>query len=147
MHGTPGKWILSLASMALAADAGAAGCILKPLHPAGETLQLRGVGQVSLGVADDGARPRAWQGPIAAGACTLDLAIIEAPFFSAHSGAMFVTTYSGALRTVSLVDLGACKIAWQSTPFTGTVRAVPGGLQLGARRVGLDAQCLPQARK
>ena len=147
MRATPGKWLLLLVSMALAADAGAVTCTLTPLHPTGETLQLGGIGQVSLGMADDSARPRAWQGPISAGACTLDLGIIEAPFLTARPGAMFVTTYSGALRTVSLVDLGACRIAWQSTPFTGAVESDAGGLKLGSRRVGLDARCLPKARR
>jgi hypothetical protein len=142
-----GTWKLSLVAMALAADAGATGCTLKPLQPTGDTLQLSGVGQVSLGAADDSAHPRAWQGPIAAGACTLDLGIIEAPFLTARPGALFITTYSGALRTVSLVDFGACKVIWQSTPLTGAVRTTPAGLQLGEQRIALNARCLPKAHR
>ena len=139
--------VLSLLMVMMAAHAGAANCGIETLRPRGNVLKVRGIGAVSLGAADDLARPIAWQGPMSAGTCSLDLGIIEAPFMATSPGTVYVTTYSGAMRRVALVDLGACKIRWHSKPFVGAVQADSAGLTLGKRRLSFNAQCVPQVRR
>lgn len=139
--------LLSLLMVISAEHANSADCKIETLEPRGNILKVRGVGDVSLGAADDLARPMAWQGPMSAGTCSLDLGIIEAPFMATSPGTVYVTTYSGAMRRVALVDLGACKIRWQSRPFVGAVQADSAGLTLGKRRLTFNGHCAPQVRR
>ena len=147
MSGRPLTSIVSLLMVIFADHASAANCAIEALKPHGNVLKVRGVGDVSLGAADDPARPMAWQGPISAGTCSLDLGIIEAPFMASSRGTVYVTTYSGAMRRVALVDLVACKTRWQSKSFVGAVQADSAGLTLGKRRLAFNAQCAPQVRR
>ena len=125
----------------------AAECELAVLTPENAALNIDGVGTVSLGEADDAARPKAWQGPVRVGACSLDIGLIEAPIIGTSGGPVYITAYSGALRKVMLVDAAACKVVWRSAPFVGDVTVAPGRLKLGKTVVALDGRCLPKRRR
>jgi hypothetical protein len=133
--------VIALALIAVMSKAEAASCTLQALAPNGQTVAVPGVGEVALGVADNAAQPAAWQGPLAIGACSVDIGIIELPIFASPPDRLYVTTYSGALRQMSLVDLKACKVSWHSKPFIGAVQADARGLKLGKQRIRFDAQC------
>lgn len=141
MSGTITATILVIAMMAGTSGVNAANCTLQSLTPDGESLSVPGVGKVALGTADDVARPAAWQGPLVSGACTFDIGIIELPIFASKPGHLYVTTYSGAVRRMSLVDFKSCKVSWQSKPFVGPVQVEAGGLKLGKSRLNFDARC------
>lgn len=140
------KLILSLLLLCITAHAAATSCSTEIIKPHRDMISLPHVGDVSLGTPDDSNPPTAWQGPMSAGACSLDLGIIEAPFLASHSGAVFVTTYSGAMRSVALVDLRACIVRWKSRPFVGDVRADAAGLRLGQRYIAFNKLCVPDAK-
>lgn len=101
---------------------------------------------VNLGEADDAIRPTAWQGPLVAGACGLEVGIIEGPLVMTSSDLLYVPTYSGSVRQLFLVDLRACSVRWKSTTFSGSLRIGPRALSMGGRRIGLDARCLPMTK-
>lgn len=63
---------------------------------------------------------------------------------AARPGFLYVTTYSGSIRRVALVDVAACSIRWESKPFVGAVRADAQGLDLGSIRFTFDRHCVPQ---
>jgi hypothetical protein len=125
----------------------AAECKLAILTPENGALKVDGIGTVSLGEADNAAQPKAWQGPVSAGACALDVGLIEAPIIGTSGGPVYLTTYSGALRKVVLVDAAACKVVWRSAPFVGEVNVAQGRLKLGKTVVALDGRCLPKQRR
>jgi hypothetical protein len=121
-------------------------CRLQTLAPHGSEVQA-GAAMVNLGEADNASSPTAWQGPLVAGACTLDLGIIEPPLLLAQTNLLYVPTYSGSVRTLTLVDLNACAVRWKSATFSGPLKIGPRTLQLGAKRIALDARCVPITRK
>jgi hypothetical protein len=124
----------------------AARCALRPLAPkAGKVIV--GAATVNLGDADDAAVPTAWQGPLKAGTCTFEIGIIEQPMALTPSRLMYVTTYSGSMRAVTLVDLNTCSVRWKSGPVAGKVVLTDSALTLGQKRLALDAQCLPTRRR
>ncbi len=133
--------IFAIALVAGTSNVGAAICTLRALTPNGERLSVPGVGEVALGAADDAAQPAAWQGPLVSGTCSVDIGIIELPIFASQTGRLYVTTYSGAVRRMSLVDFKSCKVSWQSKPFVGAVQVEAAGLKLGSSRFKLDAHC------
>jgi hypothetical protein len=102
---------------------------------------------VNLGEADNAANPNAWQGPLVAGNCTLDMGIIERPLLLTPANLLYVPSYSGSARTLALVDLNACSVRWQSAPFSGRLKIDRRALHLGGRRIALDQHCIPIARK
>jgi hypothetical protein len=132
-----------LVTAALAPNApAAAGCTLEPLVPR-DTKVTAGAAALDLGAADDPSAPTAWQGPLTTGTCSFDIGIIERPMALAPFQLLYVTTYSGSMRTVTLVDLNKCAVRWKSRPFAGKADLTPSALTLGHKHVALDAQCLP----
>jgi hypothetical protein len=130
-------------SAALAPNALAtARCTLEPLVPH-DSKVTAGTATLDLGHADDPSTPTAWQGPLTTGTCTFDIGIIERPMAMASSELLYVTTYSGNMRTVTLVDLDKCSVRWKSGPFAGKAALTPSALTLGQKRVALDERCLP----
>jgi hypothetical protein len=119
-----------------------AGCTLELLVPHDSKLTA-GTATLDLGHADDPSAPTAWQGPLTTGTCSFDVGIIERPMAMASSGLLYVTTYSGSMRTVTLVDLNKCAVRWKSRPFAGKAALTPSALTLGPKRVALDEQCVP----
>lgn len=119
-----------------------AGCELKPLVPQGDIVRTDNL-TIALGEADNPAKPTAWQGPVAAGSCTLDLGIIEPPLMLASGRFLYVPTYSGSVRTLYLIDPAACTILWKSREFSGQLNIGPKALILGGQRIILDGKCVP----
>ena len=140
------RWGSALALCAVAASAANAECRLHPVTPVGSTAQANGQ-TIRLGVADDAIRPVAWQGPLMADACTLDLGIIEGPLMMTNARMLYVPTYSGSVRRLFLVDLKACKIRWESAAFSGKLDIAPRALLLGDRRIAIDSHCIPVGSK
>lgn len=138
---------IALLGSAIAANASTHGCALVQIEPIEGRLVIDGAQDALLGEADNSVGPSAWQGPITSGRCTVDLGIIEAPFFAVGKGKVYVTTYSGSARNVVLVDLEACKVTWRSKPFTGEVTVTRDGLKMGARQVRTNAQCIPVPKR
>jgi hypothetical protein len=136
----------ALALMLVASVGANAECQLQHLNVRASQLRV-GATTVNLGAADAGRRARAWQGPLVAGACKLDLGIIEAPLVGATATLLYVPTYSGSVRRLTLVDLRSCSVRWQSAPFSGPLRIGPRALDLGGKRIALNANCLPTTRR
>jgi hypothetical protein len=134
-------WIAPAAILLLTMDVRAE-CSLQKLAPQGSEVRT-GVLTLNLGEADNLFSPTGWQGPLVAGACTFGLDIIEQPLMLAGSDLLYVPTYSGSARTLTLVDLSTCAVRWKSATFSGSLRIGPHELNLGGKRVALDAQCLP----
>jgi hypothetical protein len=124
----------------------APGCALKSLAPHGSTLTV-GVSTINLGEADDPSAPTAWQGPLTAGTCSLEVGTIEQPMALTPSQLLYVTTYSGSLRTVALFDLNKCSVRWKSGPFGGKVAFTDSALVLGQKKIPINDQCLPKSGK
>lgn len=141
----PYQWP-AFAAILLASTVARAECDLQTLTPQGSELRA-GSSTVNLGEADNAADPNAWQGPLVVGACTLDMGIIEPPLLLTPANLLYVPTYSGSVRRLTLVDLNACKARWQSAAFTGSLRIDQRALHLGGKRIALDAHCVPIARK
>lgn len=120
----------------------AARCTLKPLVPHGSSV-IAGTATINLGDADESTAPTAWQGPLKAGTCTFDIGIIEQPMALTPVQSVYVTTYSGSMRTVTLLDLNKCSVRWKSAPFVGKVALMNSALRLGQKRIALNDQCLP----
>lgn len=123
-----------------------AACLQSELKVQGSEVAA-GAFTLNLGEADDAASPAAWQGPLSTGKCETALSIIEPPLVLVNERLLFVPTYSGSMRRLSVVDLPACKIAWQSAPFSGKLKISPLELRLGKKRIPLAADCLPKAAK
>jgi hypothetical protein len=123
-----------------------AGCKLDELITHGSEARI-GTSSVKLGEADDAIAPKAWQGPLVAGQCTLDIGIIERPLMLAPGNLLYVPTYSGSMRTLMLVDLARCAVRWQSAAFSGRLTIDPQHLHVGGKRIALDARCLPINKK
>ena len=121
-------------------------CRLHALTLVGSTAQANGQ-TIRLGEADDAIRPAAWQGPLVADACTLDLGIIEKPLAMTNASMLYVPSYSGSVRRLFLVDLQACKIRWESAKFSGKLQINPSALVLGDKRIAIDKHCMPVAAK
>lgn len=140
----PGSALLILLSLVLAHGASAhAACALQTLAPKGSEVQIKST-TINLGEADDPVHPTAWQGPLTAGDCKIDLNIIERPIKADKSGRyLYVPTYSGSLRKLTLVDLQSCATPWTSEAFSGTLKISSKQLILGKTHVALDAACLP----
>ena len=117
-------------------------CALKTLEPKGTVIGA-GAFDLTRGEADDRVHPSAWQGPLVTGKCTLELGIIEPPLVLVSNSLLYVPSYSGNMRTLSLVDLAACSVRWRSWAFSGDLRISPTALELGGQRVKLDGNCLP----
>jgi hypothetical protein len=137
----PGFAAILLASMAARAE-----CNLQALTPHGSEMRA-GAASVNLGEADNASSPTAWQGPLVAGACTLDVGIIEPPLLLAQGKLLYVPSYSGSVRTLTLVDLNTCSVRWKSMAFSGRLTIGPRALHLGGRRIALDAHCVPLSKK
>ncbi|MGJ7918479.1 hypothetical protein ACI48D_23790 [Massilia sp. LXY-6] len=120
----------------------AARCTLKPLAPH-ESKLIAGTATINLGDADEPSAPTAWQGPLKAGTCSFDIGIIEQPMALTPAQLLYVTTYSGSMRTVTLFDLNTCSVRWKSEPFAGKVALMDSALTLGQKRMALNDQCLP----
>jgi hypothetical protein len=120
----------------------AARCTLKPLVPHDSNITA-GAATINLGDADEPSAPTAWQGPLKAGTCTFDIGIIEQPMALTPAQFLYVTTYSGSMRTVTLFDLNKCSVRWKSMPFAGKVALMDSALTLGQKRIVLNDQCLP----
>ena len=135
-----------LAGILMANMAAHAGCRLQALVPHGSEARV-GALPLKLGDADDAIAPQAWQGPLVAGKCTLDIGIIERPLMLAPGNLLYVPTYSGSLRKLMLVDLAHCAIRWQSAAFSGRLTIDAQQLHLGETHIALDARCLPINKK
>lgn len=134
-----GGWgLAALAACGLAQ----AECVLRTLEPQGSEVHAGDL-TVNLGEADDPARPTAWQGPLVAGACRIELGIIEPPLALGGEAYLLVPTYSGSVRKLSVVDLKGCSVLWESAGFSGGLKIGPHGLELGGKRVELGRECLP----
>ena len=121
-----------------------AACALQTLEPKGSEIHVKSMA-VNLGEADDPVHPTAWQGPLATGDCKIELNIIERPFRADTSGRyLYVSTYSGSLRKLTLVDLKSCSTPWTSEAFAGPLKISSKQLVLGKTRIALDAACLPR---
>lgn len=132
----------ALVLSAFTANIANAECVLHPVTPVGSTARVNGQ-TIQLGDADDAVRPAAWQGPLVADACTLDLGIIEGPLMMTSARMLYIPTYSGSARRLFLVDLQSCKVRWQSAAFVGKLSISQRKVQLGDLRVALDARCVP----
>lgn len=143
--GRPCRWP-AFAAILLASMAARAECNLQAVTPHGSAMQAGAI-TVQLGDADHAANPTAWQGPLVAGACTLDLGIIEPPLLLAQGKLLYVPSYSGSTRSVTLVDLDTCSVRWKSEAFSGRLAISPRALHLGGKRIALDARCVPVHRK
>lgn len=133
---------MALTGVLMASMAAHAGCRLQALTPHGSEAHI-GAMHIKLGQADDAIAPQAWQGPLVAGKCTLDIGIIERPLKLAPGNLLYVPTYSGSMRQLMLVDLARCAIRWQSAPFSGSLAIDPRQVHLGSKHIALDARCLP----
>lgn len=121
-------------------------CTLQALRTEGNRARA-GAEIVHFGEADRAIGPTAWQGPLVAGACTFELDIIEQPLMLAPAKLLYVPTYSGSLRTLTLVDLSSCSVRWKSPTFSGRLKIDARELNLGGKRIALDAQCVPVKKK
>ena len=117
-------------------------CHLEMLAPQGSEVRSAAL-IIKLGDADNPVAPTAWQGPLVAGDCTFELGIIEQPLALASDRWLYVSTYSGSIRRLTLLDLRTCSIRWKSTAFSGALNINPKALDLGERHVPLNGQCLP----
>lgn len=138
----PRRQWMALTGVLMASISAHAGCRLQALTPHGSEAHIGAI-HIKLGQADDVIAPQAWQGPLIAGKCTLDIGIIEPPLKLASSNLLYVPTYSGSVRQLMLVDLARCTIRWQSAPFSGSLAINPRQLRLGGTYIALDARCLP----
>jgi hypothetical protein len=141
LHRCPAFAGILLASMAARAE-----CNLQTLTPHGSEVRA-GAASVNLGQADNALNPTAWQGPLVAGACTLDVGIIEPPLLLAQGKLLYLPSYSGSMRALTLVDLNTCSVRWKSAAFSGRLAIGPRALHLGGKRIALDAHCVPVSRK
>jgi hypothetical protein len=117
-------------------------CKLTTLTVNGSSVQA-GAFTVTLGEADDPVKPTAWQGPVRTGQCNFDLAIIEGPLAIGAGRYLFVPTYSGALRELTVVDLKTCSTKWASKSFVGDLLVGPTSVQLDTQIFALDPNCVP----
>lgn len=78
-----------LIGILMASMAAHAGCRLQALVPHGSEARV-GALPLKLGDADDAIAPQAWQGPLVAGKCTLDIGIIERPLMLAPGNLLYV---------------------------------------------------------
>lgn len=129
-------------SIAIFASSAQAKCKLELLEPQASTVRVGAI-QVSLGEADDLASPTAWQGPLVAGTCKVDLGLIEKPLALTNDRLVFVPTYSGSTRQLTLLDLESCTARWKSAIFAGELHIGEDELNLGTQRIALDAKCIP----
>ncbi|MBC7453325.1 MAG: hypothetical protein H7335_06405 [Massilia sp.] len=132
--------LMALTGILMASMAAHAGCRLQTVAPHASEARA-GALSFTLGKADEAIAPKAWQGPLVARACTLDIGIIERPLMLTSGNLLYVPTYSGSMRKLMLVDLARCAIPWQSGAFSGNLTFGPQQLQLGAMRIALDARC------
>jgi hypothetical protein len=141
-----GKRRSALFAILMSAMMARAECSLQALSARGSEVRA-GAATLNLGEPDNAIAPVAWQGPLRAGACSVDLGIIEAPLMLAPDNLLYVPSYSGSVRTLTLVDLVTCSVRWKSMTFTGILKIGPRALQLGRKRIALDARCVPATRK
>lgn len=120
-------------------------CSLQRLEPKGSEIHS-GEWAINLGEADNPVQPSAWQGPLVAGSCKLDLGIIEQPLALAAGHYLYVPTYSGSLRKLTVVNLKDCSIPWKSTVFSGHLAIRSQSLSLGGKRIEIEETCLPTAK-
>lgn len=139
-----GIWLrrAGLGAIVMSSLVAQAECKLRTLTPSGNSVQV-GAATLDLGEADNASTPSAWQGPLVAGACSLNLGIIEPPLVLTPTDLVYVPTYSGSVRRLTLVDFGRCSVRWKSAPFSGDLKIGSHELNLGGKRIALDAQCLP----
>jgi hypothetical protein len=141
-----GRGLCALFIVLCASRAAGAHCSLQMLAPQDGKITA-GATTITLGEPDDPSLPAAWQGPLRAGACTFDIGIIEQPLALTPEQRMYVTTYSGSVRTVTLFDLNTCSVHWKSAPFAGVVALTEHGLRMGGTTVRLDRRCVPTMGK
>ncbi|MES2299980.1 MAG: hypothetical protein V4582_23280 [Pseudomonadota bacterium] len=136
---------LLIAAFASGADAKTS-CSLARLTPHASTLQLNGE-TIDLGEADSALNPSAWQGPLRSKRCRFALGIIEAPLVLLAGKWLYVPTFSGSIRHLTVLDMASCKVRWTSQPFSGAFDIDGGAVTMDGRRVPLDARCLPAQAK
>jgi hypothetical protein len=120
----------------------AAACHLNFIVPQNGTFTV-GKTTINLGEADPKGQPTAWLGPIKTGQCSFDPGIIEQPIAITPSGWLYVSSYSGSERMITLYNLKTCSIRWQSDTFAGKLELNSRELHLGDRRLLLNEACEP----
>ncbi|MGZ5202036.1 MAG: hypothetical protein ACXWC4_19935 [Telluria sp.] len=119
-------------------------CQLSFMVPQDGSLSI-GKTTVSLGEPDSKDQPTAWQGPLKTEQCAFDPGIIEQPIAMTPGGWLYVSSYSGSARTITLYDLKTCSIRWQSDSFAGKLELNSRELRLGDKKMMLDDACVPSA--
>ncbi len=134
----------ALAFSSTSSLAAPAQCLLHLVVPQDGRISI-GKTTVSLGDADSKDQPTSWEGPLKAGRCTFDPGVIEQPIAVTPRGWLYVSSYSGSARMVTLYDLESCSVRWQSPSFDGKLELDSHELRLGETRMTLDNACVPQA--
>jgi len=120
-------------------------CSLQTLTPQNDKIEI-GTTVVSIGEGDDPVQARAWLGPLKTNHCTFDIGIIKQPIAVTQNGQLYVATYSGSMQQLGLYDLKTCTVRWKSGEFYGKLELTSDTLRMAARRMPLDADCVPLER-
>lgn len=123
-------------------------CEFQDVSPqTGNIVQIREL-EISLGEASNEESPTAWEGPIivkknGAYMCSFGLNIIESPLTLVAERYLYVPTYSGSDRVLTVLDLKQCRTAWQSPVYYGTYDVKKNGVYVKGRKLKLNKSCLP----
>jgi hypothetical protein len=131
----------------LAFKSNAASCPIKDVTPqSGDALTVLNK-QIKLGQFEDG-KPKIWEGPIKINEegwtrCAFGLDIIESPLTLVANRYLYIPTYSGDARTLTIIDISQCRIAWQSPVYSGEYAVKSDGFYLKGRKLKLGDSCVP----
>ena len=123
-------------------------CAFRDVSPnTGNTLKILQQ-EITLGRADNNDKPIAWEGPLVVKrgdiyACSFGLSIIEPPLTLVADRYLYVPTYSGSDRVLTVLDMKQCRIAWQSPVFYGTYVVKNNHILIKGKKLTLEPSCLP----
>lgn len=104
--------------------------------------------EIDLGEPDEENTPSAWQGPLMVSkdgmlACSFGLNIIESPLLLVAERYLYVPTYSGSDRVLTILDLKQCRTTWQSPVYFGTYEFKANSVFIKGKKLALQKTCLP----
>lgn len=126
----------------------ASACSFQDATPAqGRTFEVV-QSEIDLGEPDSENAPSAWEGPLVVSkggvsACSFGLSIIDPPLLLVADRYLYVSTYSGSERVLTILDLRQCRTTWQSPVYFGSHEFKDNHLLIKGKRLVLQKTCLP----
>jgi hypothetical protein len=123
-------------------------CTFKDVSPnKGSTFKILQQ-EITLGISDNSDKPTAWEGPLVVKndgiyACSFGLSIIGQPLTLVADRYLYVPTYSGSDRVLTILDMKQCRIAWQSPVFYGTYAVKNSNILIKGKKLDMERSCIP----